>query len=196
MSCLLYVNDEEAQQKINIDDLYEKKHQRDLKQLSIFNKILNRIHKRIQTTSRNKRIDKYIWFTVPEYIFGEPNYDQGECLGYLVSKLEENGFFIRYVHPNTMYISWENWVPAYTRNEIKKKLGVVLDEKGNVIEKLNENAEIESHDPNQRLLNMNAAAASKKEQKQYTPIDKYKPTGNLVYNPELFEKIEKKVTFA
>lgn len=195
MSCLLYVNDEEAQRKINIDELYEKKHQRDLKQMSIFNKILNRIHKRIQLTGRNKRHEKHSWFTVPEYIFGEPNYDQGECLGYLVSKLEENGFFVKYMHPNTLFISWENWIPSYTRNEIKKKLGIVLDEKGNVLEKLDENVEIESHDPNVRLLNHNKNM-EKKDQKQFTPIDKYKPTGNMVYNAELFEKLEKKVTFA
>ena len=122
MSCLLYVTDEEARKKINIDDLYEKKHQKDLKQLSIFNKILNRIHKRIETTSRNRRLDRHIWFIVPEFIFGEPNFDQGECLGYLVSKLEENGFFVKYVHPNTLFVSWENWIPSYTRNEVKKKL--------------------------------------------------------------------------
>jgi hypothetical protein len=191
MSCLLYVTDEEAQQKINIDDLYEKKHQRDLKQLSIFNKILNRIHKRIQITGRNKRTDRHIWFTVPEYIFGEPNYDQGECLGFLVSKLEENGFFIKYMHPNTLFVSWENWIPSYTRNEIKKKLGVVLDEKGNVLEKIGDE-EIESHEPQVRLMQMNA----KKDQRQFTPIGQYKPTGNMVYNPELFEKLEKKVSFS
>uniref|UniRef100_A0A6C0I0R4 Uncharacterized protein n=1 Tax=viral metagenome TaxID=1070528 RepID=A0A6C0I0R4_9ZZZZ len=195
MSCLLYVDDEEAQHKINIDDLYEKKHARDLKQIGIFNKILNRIHKRIQITGRNKRHETYIWFTVPEYIFGEPNYDQGECLGYLIAKLEENGFYIKYMHPNALFISWENWVPSYTRNEIKKKLGIVLDEKGNVIEKLDHSTEPESHDPNVRLLQQNGNE-SKKTDKQYTPIDKYKPTGNLVYNPELFEKLEKKVTFA
>ena len=125
MSCLLYVHDEEAQKKLNIDDLYEKKHQRDLKQISIFNKILNRIHKRIQLTGRNKKNDRHIWFTVPEFIFGEPNYDQGECLGYIIAKLEENGFFTKYMHPNTLFVSWENWVPSYTRNEIKKKFGIV-----------------------------------------------------------------------
>jgi hypothetical protein len=191
MSCFLYLTDEEAQQKISIDDLYEKKHQRDLKQLTIFNKILNRIHKRIQITGRNKRVDRHIWFTVPEYIFGEPNYDQGECLGFLVSQLEENGFFIKYMHPNTLFVSWENWIPAYTRNEIKKKLGVVLDEKGNVLEKIGEQ-EIESHDPQVRLMQANA----KKDQRQFTPIGQYKPTGNMVYNPELFEKLEKRVTFS
>lgn len=191
MSCFLYLTDKEAQQKISIDDLYEKKHQRDLKQLTIFNKILNRIHKRIQITGRNKRVDRHIWFTVPEYIFGEPNYDQGECIGFLVSQLEENGFFTKYMHPNTLFVSWENWIPAYTRNEIKKKLGVVLDEKGNVLEKIGEQ-EIESHDPQVRLIQANA----KKDQREFTPIGQYKPTGNMVYNPELFEKLEKKVTFS
>jgi len=60
---------------------------------------------------------------------------------------------------------------------------------------LDENVEIESHDPNVRLLNHNKNM-EKKDQKQFTPIDKYKPTGNMVYNAELFEKLEKKVTFA
>jgi hypothetical protein len=192
MSCLLYVDEEEAQNKIDIDELYEKKHQRDLKQISVFNKILNRIHKRIQLTGRNKKVERHIWFTVPEFIFGEPNYDQGECLGYIISKLEENGFFTKYMHPNTLFVSWENWIPAYTRNEVKKKLGIVLDERGNVIDKLDEDIEIESHDPQVRLMQANA----KKDQKQFTPIDQYKPTGNLVYHPEMFEKIEKKVTFS
>ena len=123
MSCFLYVNDDDAVKKINIDDLYEKKQQRDLKQVSIFNKILNRIQHRIELTGRTKRNDKYIWFTVPEYIFGEPIYDKGDCIAYVVTKLEENGFFIRYMHPNTLFISWENWVPTYVRNEIKKKEG-------------------------------------------------------------------------
>jgi hypothetical protein len=94
------------------------------------------------------------------------------------------------MHPNTLFISWENWIPAYTRNEIKKKLGVVLDEKGNVIDKLDENVEIESHDPAVRLIQ-----ANERNKKQFTPIKEYKPTGNMVYNPEFFEKIEKKVSF-
>ena len=191
MSCLLYVDDEEAQRKLNIDDLYEKKRLRDLKQIEIFNKILNRIHKRITFTGRNKKNDKHIWFTVPEYIFGEPNYDKGECLGFLVAKLEDNGFFVKYMHPNTLFVSWENWVPAYARNELKKRTGIVVDEKGNVIEKKNE--EEEDNDPNSKLLN-NGKQVTQKNQKQYTPIDQYKPTG--VYNKEILEKIEKKVSFA
>jgi len=192
MSCLLYVNEEEAAKKISIDDLYERKHRQDLKMVSIFNKILNRIHKRIQFTARNKRVDKYIWFTVPQFIFGEPNYDNGECVGYLVTKLEDNGFYVRYMHPNTLFVSWENWVPAYTRNEVKKRTGVVVDQHGNVIEN-NSNKDDESNDPTSGLLNTGQNTKSGKEQKQFTPIDQYKPKGNLVYKPELFEKLEKRV---
>jgi len=195
MSCILYVDDDDSARKINIDDLYEKDQKRDLKQLSIFNKILNRIHRRITITSRNKRSDKYIWFTIPEYIFGEPVYEKTDCIAYVVAKLEENGFFIKFIYPNTLFVSWENWVPAYTRTEIKKKMGIVLDEKGNVVDRVDKKDAAASSDPNSRMLN-NGAGQPAKEQKQYTPIKTYKPTGNLVYNQDFFDKIEKKVSFS
>jgi len=190
MSSFLYVNDEETRGKVNIDELYEKKQQRELKQLTIFNKLLNRIHKRITFTGRNKVNDKHIWFIVPEYIFGEPLYDQGDCIAYLVNKLEDNGFLVKYVHPNAIFISWVNWVPSYVRNEFKKKTGMVINEKGEVISKQDDKEE----DMNGRMLN-DKQQANQKEQKNYTPIGQYKPSGNLVYGSDMFEKIEKKVSF-
>jgi hypothetical protein len=189
MSCVLYVDDKESNKKINIDELYDKKKQRDLKQLTIFNKILNRIHKRIMHTGKTKMQDKHIWFTIPEYIFGEPVYDKGDCTGYLVAKLEENGFHIRYIHPNTLFVSWQNWVPSYVRTEVKKKTGMIIDEKGNIVDKVGEEG-----DANVKLFqDKQTKSVATGGGKQYTPIDQYKPTGNLVYNPELFEKLEKKM---
>lgn len=193
MSCFLYVDDSDDIKKVNIDELYENKQRRDLKQVSIFNKILNRIQKKITTTARIKKNDRHIWFTVPEYIFGEPIYDKGDCIAYLITKLEENGFFIRYMHPNTLFISWKNWVPSYVRTEIKKKKGIIIDEKGNVIENKQDNEEEEEENMNSRMLDRNHPENTKKNQKNYTPIGSYKPTGNLVYNKEIFEKIEKRV---
>jgi hypothetical protein len=186
----LYVNDEDTVGKINIDDLYEKNQRRDLKQLSIFNKLLNRIHKRITTTGRTKTNEKHIWFTVPEYIFGEPMYDKSECIAYLVTKLEDNGFYVKYMHPNTLYISWENWIPTYARNEYKKKTGILVDEYGNV---LDDGIKVEEETAANATVQKGSQSAQNK--KQFTPIDQYKPTGNLVYKPEMFEKIEKKVHF-
>jgi hypothetical protein len=196
MSCILYVEDDDAVRKVNIDELYEKDQRRDLKQLSIFNKILNRVHRRITITSRTKRNEKFIWFTIPEFIFGEPVYNKTDCIAYVVTKLEENGFFIRFIYPNTLFITWDNWVPSYTRNEIKKKTGIVLDEKGNIVDKIDRKEQ--SDNPNSRILNdrNSTVGTSHKEQKQYTPIQTYKPTGNLVYNQDFFDKIEKKVSFS
>jgi hypothetical protein len=193
----MYPDEEEAQGKLNIDDLYEKKQKRDLKQLSIFNKIIGRIHKKILFTARNKTLENFVWFNVPAYIVGEPIYDKGECIGYIVSQLEKNGFHVKYIHPNTLFISWHNHVPSYVRNEIKKKTGLVLDEKGNIIEKMDENYEDNLNTP---LINqMNATqkdSKDSKESKQYNSIKNYKPTGNLIYSNDMFEKIEKKVNFA
>ena len=189
-SIFLLDNDEESRSKINIDDLYEKKQRRDLKQLSIFNKILNMIHKRIEYTAKNKyNKDTHIWYLVPEYLVGEPIYDKGECLGYLVTELENNGFHVKYVHPNTLFVSWHNWVPAYVRNEIKKKMGVIVDERGNFVEKVNEDDNVT--DPNNPLSQL--PGNTKKEENKYLSVKDYKPTGNLLYGPDILEKLEKKI---
>ena len=198
MSCLLYVDDKEANNKLNIDDLYERRKMRDQKQLSIFTKILNRVHRRITHIGRNHINDKHIWFTVPEYIFGEPVYNKSDCIGYLVTKLQDNGFYVRYIHPNTLFVSWNEWIPSYVRTEFRKKTGITIDERGNIVEKPEgQDLAANSNDPNARFLSMNEKAnAQKTNNKNFTPIHNYKPSGNMVYNPEIFEKLEKKVSFS
>jgi hypothetical protein len=194
MSNIIFADEEEALGKLNIDDLYDKNMKRDLKQVALFNKMLNRVHKRIQTNTRMKRNDKYIWFLVPEFLFGEPVYDQSDCIAYIISKLVDNGFYVRYVHPHSLFISWEQWIPSYVRNEIKKKTGKVINEKGQVISDSKADAEEqEDGDPNSKLLNQNTANNTGIK-KQYTPIGQYKPSG-MVYNPDILEKLEKKITF-
>ena len=54
MSNILFTTDDDNVGNVDIDELYEKQQKRDLRQLSIFNKILNRIHKRIRVIGRSK----------------------------------------------------------------------------------------------------------------------------------------------
>lgn len=198
MTSILLLNDEEANGKIDIDELYDKNLKRDLKQLSVFNKILGRIHKRITLTAKNKRNDKYIWFLIPEFIFGEPTYDQTDCIAYIVNKISENGFYVKYIHPNTLFISWEQWVPSYVRTEIKKKTGKVIDEKGQIINNSTNMDNVDSklfnmnNSVNGSMNNNNIEENHEKNQKQFTPIDKYKPSGKLVYDPDYFAKLQNK----
>ena len=147
-------NLDDFSEKLNIDELYEKKRQYDLKQLELFNKLLNRIHVKIKTTSRQKLDGQFCWFLVPEVIIGVPKYDQGACIAYLMDKLKVNGFNLKYVHPNTLFISWMHWVPSYVRTELKKKTGIVINEYGQKIdENGNETKQItDSSNPNESMF--------------------------------------------
>jgi S-adenosylmethionine hydrolase len=93
-------------------------------------------------------------------------------------------------------VSWEKWIPAYIRNKVKKQ-GIIIDELGNVIKNVNEEEPDDILNVNSQILHdkPNDVKTQSKEQKQYTPIEKYKPTGNLVYHQDMFEKLEKKVSF-
>ena len=171
-------------EKINIDDLYEKKRQNDLGKLELFKKILHRIHVRIKTISKHNIHEKFCWFVVPEIIIGVPKYDQAGCIAYLMDTLQTNGFQVRYFHPNTIFISWNHWVPSYVRNEIKKKTGIVINEYGEKIEEQKDEEDI--NDPNISQGNVEQIKNSKK----YTPINSYKPSGKLVYSDDLLNKLE------
>ena len=185
-------------EKLNIDDLYEKKRQHDLTQLALFNKILNRIHVRIKTISRQSKDEQFCWFVVPEMIIGVPKYDQAACIAYLIDKLKTNGFNVRYTHPNALFISWMHWVPSYVRSELKKKTGIVVNEYGQKVEDEDEDhAKInaEPKDPNDFMFNVKNQDPNQKgkvSKKEYTPIKSYKPSGNLVYDVDLLNKIEGK----
>ena len=122
-------------EKINIDELYEKKKNYDLSKLEIFNKLLNRVHTKIKITSRQRLDVQYCWFAVPEIMIGVPKYDQGACISYIMDKLIDNGFMVKYIHPNVILISWKHWVPDYVRSEFKKKTGMEVDSYGTIISK-------------------------------------------------------------
>ena len=55
---------------------------------------------------------------MPEMMIGIPKYDYKDCTAYVIEKLRENGFVVRYTHPNLLFISWKQWVPGYVRSEI------------------------------------------------------------------------------
>ena len=130
---------------------------------------------------------------VPEVILGVPKYDQGACVAYLLDKLKENGFQVRYIHPNTLFICWNHWVPSYVRNELKKKTGIVVDEYGNKV--VDEEDEEDSRGGLNSLVikTKDQTATSrntKQNQKIFTPIKSYKPQGNFLYDEELMNILE------
>ena len=93
----------------------------------------------------------FVGFLVPEVIIGVPKYNCNDCITYIYHKLEDNGFNIKYTHPNLLFISWKHWIPQYVRSEIKKKTGVIVDGYGNKIDK-GDKGDNNDHDPNEKLI--------------------------------------------
>lgn len=217
MSCLLYAKDDDTQRQVNIEELYEKEQKRNQKMLSTFNKILNRIHKRIQTVARSKHSDKHVFFNVPEFILGEPNYENTHCIAFLVTQLEENEFVVKYIHPNTLFISWNTFVPSFIRDQVKKKTGLVIDTKGQPIvtdeeaQLLKNNTRSNSghgtgghgtsgHGTNGTSGNGTGGTSghggtgeNETGDGRYKSTEIYKPTGQFVYGSDLFDKIDKRI---
>lgn len=190
MNIFTLTDDENISDKINLDDLYDKKREVDHSKMVLYNKILNRIHTKIKMTSRNSK-DAFCWYVIPEMMIGISRYDVKECTGYILNKLHENGFQIRYTHPNLIFISWQHYVPNYVRQELKKKTGIQVDQFGNEITE--ENSNNEPKDVNSLMIkNVSSSSSNKNEKtkKEFNEINNYKPIG--IYNKDLFKKLEDK----
>jgi hypothetical protein len=194
------IDNEDESLKLNLDELYNKKQQQDLNVLNNYNKILQRIHNKIKYVSKNIVNENCCWYLMPEMVIGVPKYDYKDCTAYTIDKLRTNGFVVRYTHPNLLFISWRHWVPTYVRNEIKKKTGNAVDEYGNIINNDDNNSNtntntnitsaIENKDNilfsnNKQIKNINTSS-----NKEYKDVKSYKPSGNLIYNNSLLEKLQ------
>lgn len=180
-------------EKLNLDDLFKQKKITQDHKIKIYERVLARVHSKIKATSRMRNSDKFTFFLLPEFILGVPRYDMAECTSYVMEKLIDNGFMLKYTHPNLLFISWQHYIPNYQRAQIKKKTGVSVDGYGNVITKKNKKKD---DDNINSLLLKNGSKEEKKgilkkgTDKNYKSISSYKPTGNLIYNTKLIQKIE------
>lgn len=184
--------DDDEDTKVNLDDLYERKKQHDLNTLRTYNRILNRINNKIKTVSRLASNEQFCWYVIPEHIIGVPRFDKEACTAFVIDKLKDNGFMLRYTHPNLLFISWKHWVPAYVRSEIKKKTGVTVDGYGNKVEKRQGESKSEPTNPDELMFQRNEHIPIGSAQQNFTAIDSYKPSGNLIYNQDLLRSIEDK----
>ena len=198
MNIFTLSDENDLSDKINLDDLFETKREFDESKLNLFNKILNRIHNKIKLTSRQTRgKEQFIWYLIPEMMIGVTRYNVEECTGYILRKLRENDFVVRYTHPNLIFISWTHWIPGYVRQEYKKQTGTAIDGYGNLVNSTpqieNGNTTPVSKNPNDLLLNTGDVNVSKiKNDKDFNSTKNYKPSG--IYNNDILKKIQDKFT--
>ena len=189
-------NNENVSDKINLDDLYETKRETDEMKLNLYNRILNRIHERIKITARQKKKEQFCWYVVPEIMVGVPKYDSHECTMYILQKLTDNGFQIKYTHPNLLFISWAHYYDKTKRMNIKKEYGVSIDGFGNVVSTKNKSKNMNIDEPGNlnNLMFANKKSSNlkidNKPKKDYKQTATYKPTGNLIYSSGLLKTLQ------
>lgn len=183
---------------INLDDLYNRQHNLKLARESNYNKILKRIHNKIKMTSR-MFIDQYhTFFIIPEIMLGVPRYNVQHCLAYVTNKLTDNGFYVQYIHPNTIFISWQHYLPQYKREMIREVHGVNVDSNGNVLPdkpKTNTNNDDDPMMLGSSIQERNELIKQQEKEKkkvQFNDINEYKPSG--IYDKDILLSLNKKFT--
>jgi len=177
------MGDHFVQEKLNLDDLYTRSREMELNRSRIYNKILQRAHRKIKVTSRQRHNERYCFFLVPEFLVGVPTYDITTCITHIMEELSTNCFLVRYTHPNLLFISWKHYIPAYSRLEIKKRYGVKINGFGEVLK-----------DKKQEETKKPGAKTTSTANKIFKAVSTYKPTGKLIYGDDLLKRIDVKST--
>jgi hypothetical protein len=192
-------DDENINEKISLDDLYDRKQQVENQRLKVYQTILKRVHTKIRLTAKQRHENHYMFYVVPEFMFGIPRYNVSTCISYIIEKLTENGFEVKYTHPNMLFISWMHYIPSYKRDEIKKKTGKTIDGFGNIIkEKKNNLGFLSKKEEPENLNNLflntrkQIEKTPRKKNNDFKDISSYKSIG--IYNEDLFNKLKDKIS--
>jgi hypothetical protein len=175
-------------EKIDIDELYSEKIKSEKMKIDVYNRLLARVHTKIKLTSRQKVDDQFCCFIVPEMMIGVPKYDQYACVQYLMDKLHDNNFVVKYIHPNCLFISWKHWIPNYVREEFKNQTGITIDGNGVI---LNKNKEGDNQEMKMiSYENIIEPDKNDKQKQEFKNTQAYKDSGKLLYNDGILEKLQ------
>ena len=86
--------------------LWKQDDHRKIQRMSACRALLAQIFARIKNHAAVNTQAPYISYPVPSFCFGYPLYNVGEAIPYLKETLEEQGYQVWIIHPNTLFISW------------------------------------------------------------------------------------------
>jgi hypothetical protein len=91
--------------KLDIIELRKVKDDKQKRRVKIYEEILKNCHNRIIMHSNEE--NDCCFYKVPEFKFGIPIYNLNSCIAYIIYKLRNNGFTVKYIYPNYLFISWK-----------------------------------------------------------------------------------------
>jgi hypothetical protein len=88
----------------NVNEIKKFIHEREKGRLLIYEEILEKCYHRIQSSV--VRDDPFSLYVVPDFIIGKPTYNFANCIQYIIFRLKNNGFTVKYIYPNALQIEW------------------------------------------------------------------------------------------
>jgi hypothetical protein len=88
----------------NVNEIKKFIHEREKGRLIIYEEILEKCYHRIQSSV--VRDDPFSLYVVPDFIIGKPTYNFANCIQYIIFRLKNNGFNVKYIYPNALQIEW------------------------------------------------------------------------------------------
>lgn len=89
---------------VKADKLQKEQKKRDEIKKETFNKILEKLEKKIILASAANYY--FTWYTIPEFIIGLPLYSLIECKEYIIKKINKDGFATEFFQPNIILVKW------------------------------------------------------------------------------------------
>jgi hypothetical protein len=106
----------------DITELIEETETQDQQHSAAYEKILSKIYFKVKMANKKKKYQ--ILFQVPNMILGCSIYNIKACIAFVMLKLRQGGFNVKYVYPNILIIDWANIHTKTGKNVIKKKTNI------------------------------------------------------------------------
>ena len=148
----------------DINKLHQIQDHRENKRNSFYQTILQKCYSRIDWVSRYHSFSTSCCYEIPEFVPGIPPHDMDLCIKYIYNSLLSNGFKVKYVSKNILYISWK-------KNELRN------------FKTQQKNKEINKKSNSEKRMNMNSIKGL------YRETSDYKPSGNFIYG-NIWNKIK------
>lgn len=163
---------------LSVKDIIKVMNKKTERRKECFDKILDMCQKKIRKSVQLNMVQCF--FEVPEFVLGFPLYNINECIVHVLTKLQDNGFVVRYLFPRIIFISWES--EAVKENKFAKDLMKLINTPSPMIMPLLQHDAASPSDEPKKVELPVVSTKKARSKKNARPIAEYKPSGKFVLN--------------
>lgn len=149
---------------LNVNQIRNKYKKKCQTRTYIYKQILEKCYYRISACVDKE--ENFCVFHIPPFQIGTPLYKLPYCAAYIIYHLKQNGYTVKFLNPNILFITW-------TYDDSK----YILDDSGkNPLDEID--VYIGSKPP---MKTLDAPKTKNTQNTSYRPVSDYKPTGQFIH---------------